>query len=431
MDHKPLIGILNDTELEKISNRRLQKLKEKTFGWRFNVIHVPGSRIGGTDGLSRNAIAGVPDGKVNAMLMDDNEAEIDEDQNGVISGMFHLLRMKASPEVENWEDMFDQEEAVLANIRIDVKAITWEDIQKEVTNDTEYRDLRDWIIAGCPGGFQTLDEHKRLYWTIREKLRVHDGVPMLGDRTVIPRKFQQEVLKTLHAAHQGTSSMIRRATDTVYWPGFVADIERTRARCNTCNKIAPSQANLPPVDPIRPEYPMQHICMDYFQLNNKSYGIIVDRFSNWPIIYTGDSADDVCMVLTCLARDYGIPETVSTDGAQCYVADKVAKFMRTYGIKHRVSSVANPHSNCRAGLGFKTLKRMIRDNVTMLGKADTPEFSRALLQYRNTKDRDTGLSPAEFMLGRQLRDFLPASKKKILGHRWIDLAKQREAALAD
>ena len=74
---------------------------------------------------------------------------------------------------------------------------------------------------------------------------------------------------------------------------------------------------------------------------------------------------------------------------------------------------------------------MIRDNVTMLGRADTPEFSRALMQYRDTKDRDTGISPAEFMLSRPLRDFLQVSKEKIFGQRWVELARQREEALAD
>ena len=59
--------------------------------------------------------------------------------------------------------------------------------------------------------------------------------------------------------------------------------------------------------------------MDYFQLNGKSYGIVVDRFSNWPMLYAGDTMDDVCNVLTLASRDYGIPDTISTDGAQCYV----------------------------------------------------------------------------------------------------------------
>ena len=198
---------------------------------------------------------------------------------------------------------------------------------------------------------------------------------MLSDRTIIPTRLRQNVLDTLHAAHQGTRSMMQRAQDTIYWPGFVTDIQRKRDQCYTCDKIAPSQPNLPPVDPVVPDYPFQHICMDYFQLNNRNYGIVVDRFTNWPIIYTGESADDVCNILTIVSRDYGIPETVSTDGAKCYVAEKVKNFMKTYGVKHRISSVANPHSNCRAELGVKTLKRMIRDNLTPIGVTWTlPNF---------------------------------------------------------
>ena len=335
--------------------------------------------------------------------------------------MVRLLQMIAGSEVDECGMLEDQEDSLLADIRTGAKALTWEDVKREVQQDIDSIELIDWIRGGCLGPIHRVRSNVRPFWKKRSELRIQDGVPMLGDRTIIPKKLRKEVLDTLHAAHQGTSSMVSRAIDTVYWPGFVGDIEKKRASCNTCDKISPSQPNLPPIDPVQPEYPMQH----------KSYGIVVDRFSNWPIIYTGDSADDVCKVLTCLARDYGIPESVSTDGAQCYVSRKVQTFMNTYGIRHRVSSVANPHSNCRAELGVKTFKRMIRDNVTLLGKADTPEFSRALLQYRNTKDRDTGISPAEFMLGRQLRDFLPTSKQKILGQKWIDLGKQQERALAD
>ena len=52
-DHKPLLGILNDKEIEKIDNPRLIRLKEKTLGWRFKIIHVPGKKLCGPDALSR------------------------------------------------------------------------------------------------------------------------------------------------------------------------------------------------------------------------------------------------------------------------------------------------------------------------------------------------------------------------------------------
>ena len=55
---------------------------------------------------------------------------------------------------------------------------------------------------------------------------------------------------------------------------------------------------------------------------------------------------------------------------------------------------------------------------------------------RNTPDRDTGLSPAELLLGRKLRDFIPGKQKcplasfQQLEDRWNKLAKWREFALS-
>ena len=155
--------------------------------------------------------------------------------------------------------------------------------------------------------------------------------------------------------------------------------------------------------------------MDHFALNGKTYGVVVDRFTNWPCIYVGDASVDVCKTLVKLSEDYGIPETVSTDGARNYTSETVKQFMKQYGIKHKVSSVANAHSNCRAEVAVKTMKRLIRDNVTLTGNLDTVKLSRALLQYRNTRDRDIGKSPAEMLMNRQLRDFIPTHRAQLVG----------------
>ena len=49
-DHKPLLGVLNDRTMESLDNPRL---KEKTLGWRFKIIHIPGRKLCGPDALSR------------------------------------------------------------------------------------------------------------------------------------------------------------------------------------------------------------------------------------------------------------------------------------------------------------------------------------------------------------------------------------------
>jgi hypothetical protein len=57
-DHKPLLGVLNDKALEGIDNPRLVCLKEKTLGWRFNIVHIQGKRVEGPDALSRSPVQG-------------------------------------------------------------------------------------------------------------------------------------------------------------------------------------------------------------------------------------------------------------------------------------------------------------------------------------------------------------------------------------
>ena len=54
-----------------------------------------------------------------------------------------------------------------------------------------------------------------------------------------------------------------------------------------------------------------------------------------------------------------------------------------------------------------------------------------MMEYRNTPDRDTGLSPAQVVFGRQMRDFIPVKKEAYMPRKeWLLDAEQRELALA-
>ena len=52
-DHKPLLGILSDRNIEDVSNPRLQRLKEKTLMFRFSICHLPGKLNKVADAASR------------------------------------------------------------------------------------------------------------------------------------------------------------------------------------------------------------------------------------------------------------------------------------------------------------------------------------------------------------------------------------------
>lgn len=127
---------------------------------------------------------------------------------------------------------------------------------------------------------------------------------------------------------------------------------------------------------------------------------------------------------------HGIAEEMASDGGPEFTATVTKQFLRNWGVHHRLSSVALPHSNGRAKIGVKTCKLMIMDNTGPYGEINLDKFQRAMLTYRNTPDRDTRLSPAQVIFGRTIRDFIPILPGKYRPHNmWVETAKALEEAL--
>lgn len=59
------------------------------------------------------------------------------------------------------------------------------------------------------------------------------------------------------------------------------------------------------------------------------------------------------------------------------------QFLRDWQIHHYISSVAFPHSNCRAEIGVKSIKRLISNNVDNFGTLNTNKLQTAILAHRN------------------------------------------------
>ena len=83
-----------------------------------------------------------------------------------------------------------------------------------------------------------------------------------------------------------------------------------------------------------------------------------------------------------------------------------------------MSAVYNPHLNLRAESAVKTAKRM---------SPHCDLVARALLQHRNTPMKGLGLSPAQLLFGRSIKDQLGGIYKT--AETWITCREQGEQAL--
>jgi hypothetical protein len=312
-----------------------------------------------------------------------------------------------------------------------LQVITWEKVKLATGADKNMEALLDLVESGFPTCRSEVPDDLQVFFQHKNHLSATDGVVLYKDRIVVPPSLRQNVLSLLHCAHQGVSRMIARAEASVYWPGITVDIHNIRKSCAACNRMAPSQPPAPPAKIYHPLYPFQMVCADFFMYKGKHYLALVDRYSNWLIVEKAKEGSKG--LVDCLRRTFstfGIPDEIATDGGLEFVADITQKFLKDWGIHHRISSVAFPHSNCRAEIGVKTAKRIISENTDHNGSLDLDAFRRAVLSYRNTPSPDSGISPAQCLFGRPIKDFIPIKRNRYLPHHtWSDTLDKREDAL--
>ena len=404
-DHKPLVKLLGDRTLDEIQNTRLFRLKQRTLPWQYTIVHLPGKTNHAADAVSRHPVSGH-----NSPLESD-----DHDETAIVASLRHDAATSFS--------------------------LSWDDLARETERDANMQALLQYVRSGFPNKLPQDENALRPYWQYRHGLYEHDGVILYDDRVVVPPTLRARTIGTLHAAHQGVSSMEARARSIVFWPGITTDIADARAACRDCITNAPSQARLPPAPYDPPTTPFEKIASDFFECAGHHYLVVADRLLGWPEVFKspiGSPQSGAEGLITCLRNcfaRFGVPTELSSDGGPEFTAHQTSKFFKCWGVHHRNSSAYHPQSNGRAEVAVKTMKRLLRSNTGANGSLNSDNFLRAILQLRNTPDPDCSLSPAEIMFGRPLRDAfsfvnrLEKFSNPDLRPTWRNAWREKESAL--
>uniref|UniRef100_A0A0A9X8H3 RNA-directed DNA polymerase n=2 Tax=Lygus hesperus TaxID=30085 RepID=A0A0A9X8H3_LYGHE len=268
------------------------------------------------------------------------------------------------------------------------------------------------VIAYTKLGWpETVSEELLPFQRHKTELHVEKNVLLWGYRVVIPTILRQKVLQELHRSHMGIVKVKSLARSYVWWPKIDEDIELLVKSCENCSKYKdnPPKNSLIPWE--WPEKPWSRLHIDYLgPVHNHYILVVVDSHSKWIEAFTTKNmtaVGTIRLLRESFAR-FGIPEVIVADNFSAFTSDEFQDFLRKNGVVFKSGAPFNPRTNGAAENAVRTVKRAI---YAAIGKINEDEaldmvLQRFLLDYRNTKHITTGISPAEALLGRNLRSRL-------------------------
>ena len=99
-----------------------------------------------------------------------------------------------------------------------------EELRQQTEADPNLQALIEVIKSGWQESKRDLPPGVLPYFNIRDELVEENGVIFKSNCCVVSASMRKEVLKKIHALHLGIAGCIRRAKDSVYWPGMTAQI---------------------------------------------------------------------------------------------------------------------------------------------------------------------------------------------------------------
>ena len=361
-DHKPLVAIANKP-LSK-APRRLQNLLLRAQKYRFTLEWQPSTSIPVADTLSR----------------------------------------APAENVTNTEEVHTVKDYRKKDHRLDI-------IRSATVADQEMKILSNVIMAGWPNDRHDVPPEARPYFDYRDELTVQDGIVYWGDRIVVPKSMRLEMKQKVHIGHLGINFCLRRARNTIFWPGMSFEIWNYIETCGTCATYGVKQPTESPMISEQPDRPWSKVASDLFSYGGKTFLVTVDCYSNFievDHLRNENSFTVICKLKAHFARQ-GIPDVLVTDNGSQFTSADFKQFVKSWGFEHRTSSPGYPQANGFAEDAVKVAKSIMRKSTST-----NDDYFLGLLNHRNTPSVGLNTSPAQRLMGRRTKTTLPSTQNQLI-----------------
>ena len=222
---------------------------------------------------------------------------------------------------------------------------------------------------------------------------------------MVPQRLRARVLRELHEAHLGGAKMKNMARRYVWWPGIDAELEGLARDCTDCaeKRGAPPRSALHPWEPAGG--PWERIHVDFAGPFQSSYFFIVyDSHTKWleAIPMRETSTESTIRELRAMFARFGIPRQLVSDNGPQFTAGQFAEFTSNNGVRHIRVAPYHPSSNGAGERAVQSVKHGLKAAMRDGGSLSR-RLQKFLMAYRAAPHMATGRSPAEMMLGRNVR----------------------------
>uniref|UniRef100_UPI00398F3790 protein NYNRIN-like n=1 Tax=Pristiophorus japonicus TaxID=55135 RepID=UPI00398F3790 len=229
-------------------------------------------------------------------------------------------------------------------------------------------------------------------------------------RTVCPRSLFLPLSRLAHGqAHMGKGGMIHAINAQWYAPGITVVIEKVARTCQICQqnnrgKTPAEYDHLP-----QPSMPFENVQIDFVHMppvsGLKYLLVIIDMFTRWVEAYA-TRRDDARIVVKILFKEivprYGIPMGINSDRGTHFTGKIVQNLAEALGFQWKLHIPYQPQSSGMVERVNGIIKSTLTKVCQETGLKWPDALPLVLYTMRNQKNRNTGLTPQEALLGRPM-----------------------------
>ena len=288
-----------------------------------------------------------------------------------------------------------------------------QEIAEHTAAGSSLQQLKCVITHGWPDRSSSVQECVKPNFNVRYELVTNNGIIFKGSYCVVPSSLRPKILERIHAAHVGVEESLRRACESVYWPGMNAAIKDFIEKCDIRGSWKTHRQRREPLHQHgRPTRHWAKVGIDLFSLEGRpsKFLITADYWSNYFELEELKKTDATA-VIRFLRRQFathGIPDEVISDNGPPFQSQQFEAFARKWMFRHRTTSPYHSQANGLVESAVKTAKSLLR---TAIKAGEDPWL--AILTYRNTPTQGMDTSPVQRLMSRRTKTLLPMDEKHL------------------